>query len=127
MRDNHEGMIEIVDAFEKDGHHFAIVEKVSRRFQFGVSKEGYRVIRRAIQLRPFDMMPGLQYRYFYVHSQRAEIGTENYWMELRIELERDATKERIDIPKDLHANLLWFNRLENIDEAGYLEVRNTQN
>jgi len=43
-------------------------------------------------------------------------------MEVRIELERDATKERIDIPKDLHANLLWFNRLENIEEAAYLEL-----
>jgi len=43
MRDNHEGMIELVDAFEKDGHYFARIEKASRRFQFGVSREGYRV------------------------------------------------------------------------------------
>lgn len=125
MRDNHEGMIEFVDAFEKERSYFAIVEKASRRFQFGVSKESYRVLRKAMQLRPFDMMPGLQYRYFYVGSQRAEIGTENYWMEVRIELERDATKERIDIPKDLHANLLWFSRLEDIKEAAYLELSTT--
>lgn len=122
MRDNHEGMIEFVDAFEKDQHYFAIIEKVSRRFQFGVSKQGFRVLRKSMQIRPFDMMPGLQYRYFYVGSQRAEIGTENYWMEVRIELERDATKERIEIPKDLHANLLWFDRLENVDDAAYLEL-----
>jgi hypothetical protein len=122
MRDNHEGMVEFVEAFEKEGSHFVIVEKDSRRFQFGVSKQGYRAIGKAMQLRPFDMMPGLQYQYFNVGSQRAEIGKENYWMEVRIELESDATKERIEIPKDLHANLLWFNRLENIDDAAYLEL-----
>lgn len=124
MRDNHERMIEFVDAFEKDGHYFAIVDKASRRFQFGVSKESNRILRKATQLRPFDMMPGLQYRYFYVGSQRAAIGTENYWMEVRIELGRDATKVRIDIPMDLHANLLWLNRLENIADAEYLEIKN---
>ncbi len=122
MRDNHEGMIEFADAFEKDGHYFAIVENASRRFQFGVSKDGYRAIRKAMQIRSFDMMPERQYRYFYVSSQRAIIGTENYWMEVRIELEHDATKERIEIPQDLHANLLWFNRLENIEDAAYLEL-----
>jgi len=122
MRDNHEGMLEFVDAFEKSGQYFAIVEKASRRFQFGVSVKGYRVIRKTMQLRPFDMMPGLQYRYFCVSSQRAVLGTENYRMQVRIELGRDATKEGIDIPKDLHANLLWFQRLENLEEAAYLEL-----
>ena len=123
MRDNHEGMIEFIDAFDKDGLYFAIVEKASKRFQFGISKEGYRVIRKAMQLRPFDLMPGLQYRYFYIGSQRAAIGTEDYRMDVRIELNRDAAQERIDIPKDLHANLLWFNRLENIGDAEYLEIK----
>lgn len=122
MRDNHEGMIEFTDVIDKEGHYFAIVEKASRRFQFGVSRDSYRVIRKVMQFRPFDMMPGLQYHYYYVGSQRAAIGTENYWMEVRVELVRDATKERINIPKDLHANLLWFNKLENIDEAAYLEI-----
>ena len=121
MRDNHEGMIEFIDAFEKDEHYFAIVELQSKRFQFGVSQIGYSTLRQAMQVRPFDMMPGRKYRYFYVGSQKTA-GTENYWMEVRAELDRDATKERIDIPKDLHANLLWFSRLENLSDAAYLEI-----
>src|SRR5215204_3745399 len=64
MRGSHERMIEFVDAFEKDGHFFAVVDLQSRRFQFGVSKIGYRSLRQAMQLRPFDMMPGRKYRYF---------------------------------------------------------------
>src|SRR5215204_7162431 len=98
MRGSHERMIEFVDAFEKDGHFFAVVDLQSRRFQFGVSKIGYRSLRQAMQLRPFDMMPGRKYRYFYFGSQRTA-GTEKYWMEVRVELDRDATKDRIDIPK----------------------------
>ena len=69
MRDNHKGMPEIIDAFEKDEHYFAVVEveidDVFKKFQFGVSRDGYLALKRALQLRPFDKMPGLKYRYFY--------------------------------------------------------------
>lgn len=122
MRDNHEGMIELSDAFERDGHFFVVIEKESRKFQFGVSRNGYLAIRRAIQIRPFDAMPGLKYRYFYAGSQRRKAGTEDYSMSVRIELNRDASKVTIDIPKDLHANLLWFDRLEDLGEADYLKM-----
>ncbi|HTH37070.1 MAG TPA: hypothetical protein VL572_03850 [Pyrinomonadaceae bacterium] len=126
MRGNHGRMIEFVDAFEKDGHFFAVVELQSRRFQFGVSKIGYRALRQAMQVRPFDMMSGRKYRYFYFGSQKTA-GTEKYWMEVRVELDKDATKDRIDIPKDLHANLLWLARLENLSDAAYLEIKNEHN
>ena len=42
MRDNHECMIEPMDAFERERNYFAIVEHKARRFQFGVSLAGYR-------------------------------------------------------------------------------------
>ena len=67
------------------------------------------------------MMPGLKYRYFYVGSQKAA-PDEHYWMEVRVELGCDATKERVDIPKELHANLLWMARLENMADAGHLVI-----
>ena len=44
-------------------------------------------------------------------------------MDVRVELDRDATKEKLTIPQDLHANLLWFARLENMSEAEYLEIK----
>lgn len=56
MRDNHDGMPEIVNAFESDGHYFAVVEieieEVFKKFQFGVSREGYLALKRVLQLRP---------------------------------------------------------------------------
>jgi len=122
MRDNHDGMMEFINAFEKDGHYFAIVELESKKFQFGVSRAGYRVLKRVLQARPFDQMPGLKYRYFYSGSQKIAL-TEHYSMQVRIELYQDATQGQFDIPKDLHANLLWFRRLENIEDATYLEIK----
>ena len=44
-------------------------------------------------------------------------------MNVRIELNQDSTKKEIEIPKDLHANLLWFDRLKSFDEALYLEQK----
>jgi hypothetical protein len=123
MRDNHAGMPEIIDAFQIDIHYFAVVEieieRVFKKFQFGVSREGCLALRRTLQLRPFDLMPGLHYRYFYSGSG----GSEKYKMNVRIELNKDATKAEIEIPKTLHANLLWFDRLKSFDEALYLEKR----
>jgi len=121
MRDNHKGMPEIIDAFEEDDHYFAVlgvgIDDVFKKFQFGVSRDGYLALKRVLQLRPLDMMPGLKYRYFYSGSW----GSDKYKMSVRIELDQDSTKNEIEIPKDLHANLLWFDRLKSFDEALYLE------
>ncbi len=122
MRDNHEGMMEVVDAFEKDNHYFAVVELRGKRFRFGVSHQGYLTLKNAMQMRPFDLMPGRRYRYFYAQSYRS-LGSENFSMDMRIELDRDATSVTLAVPKELHANLLWFSRLEKMADAEYLEVK----
>lgn len=122
MRDNHEGMLEFIDLFEKDGHFFIVIEHHSKRFQFGILRSGYLALKNAMQLRPFDMMPGRKYRYFYAGSYKKS-GNDEFAMNVRIELDRDATKQEIKIPKDLHANLLWFVRLQNLADAAYLEIK----
>lgn len=67
------------------------------------------------------MMSGLKYRYFYAgSSHRLDSWTAS--MFVRIELGRDGTTKEFEIPKDLHANLLWFSQLENSDDAKYLEI-----
>ena len=52
MRDNHEGLPEFIDALERDGHYFGVVELnkegVAKRLQFGVSLAGYRAIKRQL-------------------------------------------------------------------------------
>jgi len=43
-----EGVIDFVDAFEKDEHYSAMAEKQSKSFQFGISIFGYRALRSAV-------------------------------------------------------------------------------
>lgn len=125
MRDNHNGMPELVDAFENNGQYFGVIAAVEddkeRRFRFGLSLQGYRSLRRVLQDRPFDLMPGLNYRYFYSRSQKCA-PEEKYKMTVRIELDRDAKQKDFDIPKDLHANLLWFQRLDSLASGEHLEI-----
>ncbi|HYE73115.1 MAG TPA: hypothetical protein VEF04_07290 [Blastocatellia bacterium] len=67
MRDTNEGMPEIVDAFEKEGQYFGVIgielNGTHQKFQFGISQAGYRALRKILQLRPFDTMPGVKQRY----------------------------------------------------------------
>lgn len=125
MRDNHEGMPELIRAFEKDGHYFLIIEidwkRQKKRYQFGVSRKSYLILRRIFETRTFDMMPGLKYRYFYGGSSHA-LDSSSASMFVRVELGRDATTKEFDIPKDLHANLLWFAQLPSPENASYLEI-----
>ena len=50
MRDTHEGMPEIIDAFEKEGRYFGIIgielDGIYKKFQFGISQTGYRALRK---------------------------------------------------------------------------------
>lgn len=125
MRDNHEGMPEFINAFEDDSNYFLRVKVTlgseSKSYQFGVSRSGYLATKRMFQSRPFDMMPGLKYRYFYAGSSKIW-ESQLHEMTVRIEQGKDATSMVFEVPKDLHANLLWFKRLESFTEASYLEV-----
>lgn len=126
MRDNPKGMPEFTDAFEMGSNYFAVIEitidDVSKRFQFGVLRSAYLSLKKVLQLRPFDMMPGIKYRYFYMGSCKS-FGNKQYIMTVRVEQNLDATSEQIEIPQELHANLLWFDRLTSFDDAIYLEQK----
>ncbi len=125
MRDNHEGMPELIRAFEKDGLFFALVRKdwgvETTTYQFGISRKAYLVLQRILQTRTFDMMPGLKYRYFYAGSFRP-LDSKTDLMFVRIEFGRDSKIKEFEIPKELHANLLWFSQLSSPEEAAYLAV-----
>ena len=125
MRDNHGGMIEFIDAFERDGHYFSVMEVtvsgVAERFQFGVSKRSYLILKRILQKRIFDMMPGLKYRYFYAGSCRP-LDSQTDLMNVRIEQGRDAATKPFEVTKELHSNLLWFSQLRSFEDALYLKL-----
>ncbi len=71
-RDSHEGMPEILDAFQDGEQYFGVIaielDGVSKKFRFGVSRKGYLTLKKVLQLRPFDKMPGLKHQYFLARS-----------------------------------------------------------
>jgi len=128
MRDNHEGMPEIVDAYEKEGLYFGVVEitlgEICKQFQFGVSLNGYRALRKILQLQQFDSMPGLKHRHFFALSYGQISDSLDYRVDIRIEQGRDGRKIEARVPKDLLANLLWFSKIKDFAEAAHLPTLN---
>src|SRR5262245_43240602 len=125
MRDNHEKMPEIVDATEESGHYFGIVQlergSEQKRFRFGVSREGYLALKRALQIRPFDQMAGIQYRYFFAPAVRRLEG-DRVMMTVRVEHGRDGKQLEVESPRDVVANLMWFCELDDWSKAQHLAV-----
>jgi|SRR6476620_11776047 len=124
MRDNHEGMPEIIDAYEKEGLYFGVVEitlgKSGKQFQFGVSLDGYRALRRILQLRQFNAMPGLRHRHCFALSYGEISDSSDYKVGIRIEQGKDGRKSEARLPKDLLANLVWFSQIKDFAEAAHL-------
>jgi hypothetical protein len=124
MRDNHEGMPEIVDAFEKDGQYFGIVgiqvSSESKQFQFGISSNGYRALKKILQLRPFDTMPGVKQRYFFAGSYGRIPGSSELRTDVRVEQNREGKNVEVRVPKDLLSNLVWFATIKDFGKAAHL-------
>ena len=124
MRDSHEGMPEIIGALESDGQYFGAIgiERNGRhkRLRFGVSHAGYKALKKILQVRPFDTMPGLEHRYFYAGSVSTTNRSEIYKISVRVEQGRDAKNIDAEVPKDLAANLQWFAELKELQEVAHL-------
>ncbi|CAN5157778.1 hypothetical protein BH18ACI2_BH18ACI2_17550 [soil metagenome] len=115
-------MPEIVDAFEQDGQFFGVISISNggeiKKLRFGVSQDGYRALRRVMQLRPFDKMPGLQQRYFFTGSVSGY--SDSCKIHVRVEQGKDAGGMLIKAPIELAANLMWFFELKDFSEAAHL-------
>ncbi len=124
MRDNHKGMPEIIDAFDKDGIYFGVIgieiEDVYKKFQFGVSYKSYLALKRILQLRPFDKMPGLKYRYFFAGAYYKIEDISDVGVYIRVEQGNNGKQIDIRLPKDLLANLVWVSELKSFDEMAHL-------
>jgi hypothetical protein len=125
MRDNHEGQPEILDAFQQGEHYFGLVQLErlgeQRHFRFGLSRDGYLALKRVLQLRPFDQMPGVRSRYFFVPDVRRLKG-ERVMLTVRVEQGRDGRQIESEASRDVVANLMWFYELDDWSKAEHLVV-----
>jgi hypothetical protein len=137
MRYNRDDLPEIRDAYERDGFYFGIVSvtrgRESRTFEFGVKVKAYSALKRILGMRPFDRMPGAQYRYFFVPTvgvkltafpkngrPRGSVRSDKLIASIRIEQGRLGKQFDVEAPRELIANLLWFYEMKDLAEAGHL-------
>ena len=124
MRDNHKGMPEIIDAFidEKEQYTGVVAIEINdeiRKFRFGVSPAGYRALKRVLQLRVFEVMPGLKHRYFYAGSYR-KLELPKCEATFRVEQGKNGKEFFVEAPLPLLQNLIWFQGLKDFGEAAHL-------
>jgi hypothetical protein len=124
MRDNHEGMPELLKAYERDGQFFGAVAVTlgseCRQLEFGLAPSDYRALRRIFQSRPFEDYPGAQYRYYVAHAVSGGSGN-HVELHIRVELGRTGRQFSFEIPKSLAANLLWFAEVRDFAAATHLQ------
>jgi hypothetical protein len=123
MRDNHEGLPELIDANERNAAFFAVVAVTvggeTRHFEIGLQEDAYRAARRVLESRPFDQLPGIPYRYFFVPKVgRTDRGTAE--VDFRIEQDPTGRQFSFEIPLRLAQNFMWFFELKDFTSASHL-------
>ena len=127
MRHNHDGYPEIIDAYEREGHYFGVVRLVladgTSTVEFGVSISGYFGLKRILNARPFEKLPGVGYRYFFTGSFTGAMKPEQELFDFGVRIEQGTTAKKFQFsgPKSLLANLLWFAKLKSIEETSGLK------
>ena len=127
MRDNHDGYPEIIDAYEREGQHFGVVRLVlgdgTSTVEFGVSMSGYFGLKRILNARLFEKLPGVGYRYFFTGSFTGAMKPEQGEFEFGVRIEQGTTAKKVQFsgPKSLLANLLWFAELKSTEETSGLK------
>ena len=114
---------EIVDVYQRGDHFFAAIglnrEQSERVFELGISAASYAALKRVVNFRPFDAMPGLAYRRYFLPIYGRNAGdTAN--VEIRVEQGREGKTFNLELPKHLIANLLWFDQMTDFRPASHL-------
>lgn len=76
MRDNHGGFAEIINASERKGQNFGAVRVVLSdgipTIESGISLAGYYSLKRILDARPFDSLPGIPYSQFFRGAEKPD-------------------------------------------------------
>jgi hypothetical protein len=121
MRDNHEGLPEIISAYERDEHFFGLVSltigSITKTFEFGIDQSSFIAIQKILQMRPFEQFPGTRYRYFFCpKAGRDPKNPKKAFCDIRIEQEYRGKQFEVTAPESLIANLMWFWKVKNLSE-----------
>ena len=126
MRDNHDGLPEIINAYERDGHFFCstalTIGKETRVIEFGINQDSYKAIKHILGMRPFEQFPGAKYRYFFSPGARRDAKDRSKtYCSVRIEQEKRGKEFEVAAPEPLIANFMWFFKVKKFKELAHLK------
>jgi len=116
---------EIIDVFLSDERYFCVVrcrdKEEFRYFRFGITLAGYYAFQHMYNLRPFDAMPGVVYRYFLTYNGGRTLEGQ---VAMRICIMQGNRRKNFNIaaPEDLIKSLVWIARQESLAELEYIEI-----
>lgn len=118
MRDNHDGLIELLEVSNDDNIYSCVIsltvgyEKLKLRF--GINTTDYVNLLRISQFRPFENTAFTPYRYFFTGSYRKK---ENNMaaLSIRVEQHRMHKNYEFDVTQTFVSNILWFYSVEDIE------------
>jgi len=123
MREDVRKHPQLVDAYHRGDHFFAAIglhrEESDRVFELGISARSYEALKRVLNFRPFSTMPGVAYQRFFLPIYGRNDG-DTASVEIRVEQGHDGKAFRFDWPKELIANLLWFDQMTDFRPASHL-------
>lgn len=123
MRGDYRNHPEIVDAYRRGDLCFAAIALsrggTQRVFELGISKASYSSLKCVLQTRPFDTMPGVKYRYSFLPIYSRNPG-DTATCDVYIEQGQDGRGFGFELPKELIANLLWFDEMQSFLAAKHL-------
>jgi len=124
MRDNNDGLPEIIKAVKRDDYCFlhlsVTIDCITKSFEIGISKESFRYIIKILSYHPFDTLPGLKYKYYFVPSILKNADNLTCITQFRVVQGKNAKNFEFELTNDLFANLLWFFLLKDFEATKYL-------
>jgi hypothetical protein len=128
MRDNHEGMPELLAAYERDGEFYGVaavmLNSECRQFEFWLPGKAYIALRRILQTRPFDPLSMVQYHYFVADAYGRSPDSDIANISIRIEQGSTGRQFPFKVPVSLASSLLFFSKLKNFSNAAHLQSPN---
>ena len=118
-------MPELITTYAREDHYFGVVRKVingiAGKYEFGMSEEGYKSLKKILEFRPFDLMPGLEYRYYFMSPVGSYHGTGGYQIQILVIQGNDRKAFQFKVPQTLMSNLTWFMDVASADELTHLK------
>ncbi|MBN2755494.1 MAG: hypothetical protein JXR81_11635 [Candidatus Goldbacteria bacterium] len=125
MRDNSEGMPEIIKTYTENGNHFVVVGKtidgINKSFAFWISEKAFVLINKVLSFYPFDKLLKDRYKYFFAGCIRKDSKKNTQYTDFRIEQGKNGKQFEFEVELQFLKNIIWFSELKDFEQVKHLK------